>query len=157
MLDDDDVAPARNSETPDDIPPGQLVCDLHYEKNWYLRRRFTKACRDVTIDTLPCSGTYACICKHSNKEYYRVSKTFPVIPLDYPGLSSKLYDAYIEPEIIEEEEGDDVVLKWGLIIGGSVAGLILLCCGGYYLMYYCANRVHKVSYMEEYENEKKKK
>ena len=111
----------------------------------------------MTIDTLPCSGTYACICKHSNKEYYRVSKTFPVIPLDYAGLSSKLYDAYIEPEIIEEEEGEDEILKWGLIIGGGVAGLILLCCAGYYLMYYCANRVHKVSYMEEYENEKKKK
>ena len=150
---DDDVSPARNSETPDDIPAGQLVCDLHYEKSWDLRRRFTKACRDVTKDTLPCTGTYACICKHSDKEYYRASKTLSVIPLDYSGLSTKLYDAYKEPEIVkEEEEGEDDVLKWALIVGGSIAGIIILCCAGYYLMYYCANRVHKVSYMEEYEN-----
>ena len=77
-----------------------------------------------------------------------------VVPLDYPGLSTKLYDTYIEPEIITVEEEDDTVLRYVLIIGGCVVGLIFLCCGGYYLMLYCANRVHKVSYIEEFKEKK---
>ena len=45
------------------IPADTLVCDLHYEKNWNMRRRYTKSCSEVNQYTLPCSGTFACLCK----------------------------------------------------------------------------------------------
>ena len=84
-----------------------LVCDLHYENLWGMRRRFAKKCSELGRDTKPCDGTYACLCKHSNKEFYRVSKTMPVVPLDYTGLNTTLYDTYLL-KIVEESSNEEV-------------------------------------------------
>ena len=74
----------------------ELTCDLHYEKTWSYRRRFTRECSLVTEDTDPCSGTYACLCSFGeDKTYYRVSKTLPAIPKTYTGVSTtKLSEIY---------------------------------------------------------------
>ena len=73
-----------------ELPPAVLVCDLHYEKSWSFRRRFVKKCSQVTVDTRPCDGTFACLCQHDDKEFYRVSKTLAVIPQNYTGLNTTL-------------------------------------------------------------------
>ena len=91
-------APADISDfDPDqqDIPKAVLVCDLHYEKDWNLRRRYVEKCGNVRRDTKPCDGTFACLCKQGDKEFYRVSKTMPVVPRDYTGLNTTLFDTYL--------------------------------------------------------------
>lgn len=63
-----------------DMPIGTLVCDLHYEKEWGFRRRYVQSCADVDVNTKPCDGTFACLCMYGDTEFYRVSKTMPVVP-----------------------------------------------------------------------------
>jgi len=133
-----------------DIPDAVLVCDLHYENDWGMRRRFSKKCSDLNRNMKPCDGTYACLCKHSEKEYYRVSKAMPVVPLDYTGLNTTLYDTYLM-RIVEESSGDEIqeegILKIAIIIGSTVVGTIIMCCIGYHICLFCANRQHKITYV----------
>ena len=110
-------------------------------------------CSEVTTDTLPCSGTYACLCKHTDKEYYRLSKTMPVIPIDYPGLNTTLWEVYNEEESIEEEEKEDKVGFYAMIIGSSVGGTLLLCCICYCAVMWWAQRRHRVTYEDNNKKE----
>jgi len=91
------------------------------------------------------------LCKHGDKEFYRVSKTMPVVPLDYTGLNTTLFDTYllkIDEGTAEEENKEWSILRVAVIIGASTVGTILMCCIGYYICLYCANRSHRVTYME---------
>ena len=68
----------------------------------------------------------------------------PVVPLDYKGLNTTLFDTYLikiddSSASAEEEEGDSI-LKIAIILGSVVVGLIVLCCIGYHVCLYCANR-----------------
>ena len=131
------------------MPAGTLVCDLHYEKSWDYRRRYSIPCDQVNIGVRPCSGTYACVCRHSEKEFYRMSKLMPIIPLDYPGLKTSLTDMWIDKVEETEEDEDEMseTTKTVLIaVASSVFGTILLCCLGYYIVTFCANRMNKVTY-----------
>ena len=111
-----------------------LVCDLHYENDWNLRRRYARKCGEINRNTRPCDGTFACVCKHSDKEFYRVSKALPVVPLDYKGLNSTLYDTYLiktKQEQIEDEEEGWSILNIAIVLGSIIVGSILLCCIAY--------------------------
>ena len=72
----------------------------------------------------------------------------PVIPFDYPGLNTTLWEVYNEPESVEEEEEEDKVAFYAMIIGSSVGGTILLCCFGYCLVMWWAQRKHRVTYID---------
>ena len=78
----------------------------------------------------------------------------PVIPLDYPGLNTTLYEAYNELESVNEIEEEDKVGFYALIIGSSVGGTILLCCLCYCAVMWWAQRRHRVTY-EDYNNKEK--
>jgi len=116
-------------------------------------------CGNVNRDTKPCDGTYACLCKHDDKEFYRVSKTMPVVPTDYTGLNTTLFDTYLlkidDGSSNEEEEEDISILKIAVIVGATAVGTIILCCIGYYICLYCASRAHRVTYIEHTPKKKK--
>ena len=154
-----DEAQSIVTEVDDEVPAGTLVCDLFYEPNWNWRRRFTRSCQDVAKVTQPCDGTYACICRHGEKEYYRVSKIMPAIPLDYKGLQSSLSDAYLEPEpeVDENEDEGFEIPPLAIYIGVPVVSVIVLCCLLYCLCGYCAKRSHRVSFLAEKEREEKRR
>ena len=134
-------------EADNEVPKDTLVCDLHYEKSWDARRRYEISCKDVTKYTLPCTGTYACICKHSDKEFYKVSKTLPVVPKTYTGLTTSLAEVWIDPVIIIEEEieeeGPETLI---IIIVSAIVGSIIICCVISYFVAYCAQRKHSETY-----------
>lgn len=119
-------------EADDNVPADTLVCDLHYENSWDARRRYQTSCSIVGNYTVPCTGTYACICKHGAKEFYRVHKTMPVVPKAYSGLASSLADAWIDPpaEVLLEDDGGNTVIVVIIIIS-AVAGTLILCCVAY--------------------------
>ena len=151
---DDFIESCQEGSAQDD-----LTCDLHFEKTWDYRRRFTTPCNQVTEDTRPCSGTYACLCEQSNGEtYYRASKTMPVIPANdtYTGLiTTGLHDAYLpKEEVVVEETEDDSSIDINLIItiSGIVIGTIVLCCLCYCLISCLANRAHRITYLDEVED-----
>ena len=128
-----------------------LVCDLHYEKNWDYRRRYSIPCSQMHLGIRPCSGTFACQCKHGDKDYYRTSKTMPIVPRDYPGLMTSLQDLWIDKEEVtegEEDEGTDTT-EIIIIVVIITVSVIVLCCIGYYLVLYCVNRMNKVTYDDE--------
>ena len=131
------------------VPADTLVCDLHYEQSWELRRRFTIGCSAITKFTLPCTGTYACFCRHgSSKEYFRVSKTLPVLPSTYSGLTiegmNKVWTEEVEESTDDDE--DDTTTTIIIVIVASVLSTLVLCCVCYYVFICCAKKRHKVSY-----------
>ena len=135
-----------------DVPEATLVCDLHYDNNWTFRRRFAKRCSDVNKNTRPCDGTFACICQHGEEEFYRVSKTMPVVPVDYKGLNTTLSETHFQLAIETTESKEDE--EWSIILiaiiaGSATLGTILLCCCCYFCAMYCANRNHRVTYLEK--------
>ena len=147
----DETAPPIKVEEPDNnVPEDTLVCDLHYEQDWRMRRRYTQKCLDVDKFTLPCTGTYACICKQGTKEFYRVSKTLPIIPQDYTGLTTRLLEtSWKDDEVtIEKEEEDDTTMTLIIVIVASILAAIVLCCFCYYIFICCAKSRHKVTYDE---------
>ena len=72
----------------------------------------------------------------------------PVIPFDYPGLNTTLWEIYNEQDSVEAEEEEDKVAFYAMIIGISVGSAIILCCLGYCIMMWWAQRRHRVTYME---------
>ena len=155
----DEVEPLVIVIKPDNnVPEGQLVCDLFYEKDWEMRRRYTYSCNEATIKTLPCTGTFACLCRHSDKEFYRVSKTMAVVPENFTGLTTGLSDIWIDKVVVDDSDDDeDTDLQLIIIIVSSVVGFIFLCC-----IFYCCcvcfiNRSHKVNYVTDISGDKGKK
>ena len=132
------------------VPADTLVCDLHYEQSWELRRRYTIGCSAITKFTLPCTGTYACFCRHgSSNEYYRVSKTLPILPSDYSGLTieglSKVWTEEVD-EVTGGDDEDDTTMTIVIAIVASILVTLVLCCVCYYVFICCAKKRHKVSY-----------
>ena len=100
-----------------------------------MRRRYSLKCNDVNQFTLPCTGTYACLCRHGdNKEYFRVSKTLPIVPSNYKGLTIVSLDAVWTEEVEETNDDDDDNMTVTLIIGivSGIVGSVILCCICYY-------------------------
>ena len=134
-----------------DLPVATLVCDLHYEKEWAFRRRYVQSCADVDINTKPCDGTFACLCMYGDTEFYRVSKTMPVVPDDYRGLNTTLSQAFFITKTDGEQSQDEElsIIMIAVIIGSATIGTIFLCCICYYCGMYFANRSHRVSYLDK--------
>ena len=141
----------------DNVPDETLVCDLFYEKDWAFRRRFSKTCSTVTENTLPCSGTFACLCKQGDKQYYRLSKTMPTIPQNYTGLNTTLSDSWIDQDIIvQDDEDEGWTTEKILIYVGVISGCALVFGYVCYYMVTCAVNSYqgrnKVSYLDKDKN-----
>ena len=75
----------------------------------------------------------------------------PIVPRDYPGLSTSLQNLWIdkvEDDEGEEDEGTDTTEIIIIVVVITVFAIVL-CCIGYYLVLYCANRMNKVTYDDE--------
>ena len=118
------------------------------------------ACPDITRFTKPCEGTYACLCKHGDKEYYVVSKTMPVVPQTYSGLTTalaRIWDTdFVKETDAETADSEEEVseslsdtVKLIIYISAGVVGGLCLCCCLYYCFMCCASSSHKVTYIEE--------
>ncbi len=76
----------------------------------------------------------------------------PVVPIDYKGLNTTLSETHFQKAIETTESKEDE--EWSIILiaiiaGSATLGTILLCCCCYFCAMYCANRNHRVTYLEK--------
>ena len=69
-----------------------------------------------------------------------MSKTKPIVPEDYPGLTTKLADVWIAKvvdEVSNEDDDQDELEKTLIYAGAGAGGALVLCCIIYYCVIYC--------------------